>query len=133
MLCYDRQAVRAMINVYLFIEHVIGNGAAVLQIKHYVIHIDLVYMSIEQRKGVVVVLSTSYYLTMIRTSVCEWRVCSLKSIHFNMNMGSGDASIEIHFFLFISKTFELAFEVPCSLTTWTLQILHANQYVIIWM
>lgn len=41
VLYYDRQAVRAVINVYLFIEHVIGNEAAASsQIKHYVIHID---------------------------------------------------------------------------------------------
>lgn len=35
----DRRAVRTLINVYLFVEHVIGNEAAVSQIKHYVIHI----------------------------------------------------------------------------------------------
>lgn len=32
---------RAVINVYLFIEHVIGNEAAASQIKHYVIHTSL--------------------------------------------------------------------------------------------
>lgn len=41
MACYDRQTVRAVINVYLFIEHVIGNEAAASQIKHYVIHTSL--------------------------------------------------------------------------------------------